>query len=266
MHINEILQSVQRATDSAGGFTAEVSDDWAQGRTLFGGIQAALAVQAMRCLAPDAPPLWSLHTTFVAPLPPGRIRLQTQVLRQGRAAVQMEARLMDGEQVAAVCVAVFGGLRESAVRVEPVPPAALPAREPGPALPFIPGVVPNFTQHYGYRWWEGGIPFSGAKTPGNRVLLRQRDEGALDEAQIVALADAIPPAALSMVSAPTPGSTLSWALEFVRHPAAVPSEGWWRVDVDLVAARDGYSNQDTHLFGPDGELVALARQVVAVFG
>jgi acyl-CoA thioesterase len=37
------------------------------------------------------------------------------------------------------------------------------------------------------------------------------------------------------------------------------------MDASLVAARDGYANQDAHLHAPDGELVALSRQVVAVF-
>lgn len=264
MHIDELLQSVR--TIEPGSYTVEVGEDWAQGRTLFGGVQAMLAVRAMRLLVPDAPPLWSLHTTFVAPVPVGQVQIRVQLLRQGRAAMQMEARLLDGEQTAAVLVAVFGAARESVVRVEPQVGKPLPEREPGPELPFIPGIMPSFTKHYVYHWLEGGLPFGGSKQPGTRIRLRQRDEGLLEEAHIVALADAIPPPALSLLPAPTPASTLSWSLEFVRHLPPVSSAQWWRMDAGIVAARDGYSNQDVHLYGPDGELVALARQVVAVFG
>lgn len=264
MHIDEVLAAVHPAGD--GHFTAHVDDSWGQGRTLFGGVQAALAVRAMRLLAPDAPPLWSLHTTFVAPLPPGTVRVTAQLLRRGRAAMQMEARLMDGEQVAAVCVAVFGAARASAITLPPAPPPALPEPASRHELPFIPGVTPDFTQHYAYRWQEGGTPYSGHPQPGTRVLLRQRDAGTLDDAHIVALTDAIPPPALSLLAQPTPASTLSWSLEFVRHLPPQPADTWWRMDADIVAARDGYSSQDARLYGPDGELVALSRQVVAVFG
>lgn len=265
MHIDELLQSVM-AGDGAGEFIAETSEDWAQGRTLFGGLQAMLAVRAMRLMVPEAPPLWSLQTTFVAPVQSGKVRIRVQVLRQGRAAMQMKARLMDGDQTAAVVVAVFGATRKSVVKVDPKPGRELPSGQEGPELPFIPGVVPNFTRHYVYRWAEGAIPFTGGEQPGTRVHLRQRDAGLLEEPHIVALADAIPPPALSLLDKPTPASTLSWSLEFVRHLPAVDSQAWWRMDASIVAARDGYSSQDAYLFGPDGELVALARQVVAVFG
>jgi len=263
MHIDEVLASVL-ADGEAGSFSAETSEDWGQGRTLFGGVQALLAVRAMRCLVPDAPPLWSLQSTFVAPIAPGRVRLQAQVLRQGRSALQIEARLMDVEQTAMVAVGVFGEARDSTVRVEP--PPSRPVPQEGTELPFIPGVTPNFTQHYAYRWADGGLPFTGSTEPGTRIHLRQRDDGFIDEAQLIALADSVPPPALSLLDKPTPASTLSWSLEFVRHLPPQPAEHWWRMDAGIVAARDGYSSQDAHLFGPDGQLVALSRQVVAVFG
>jgi len=263
MHIDDVLASVA-ADGPLGAFSAEASEDWGQGRTLFGGVQALLAVRAMRLLVPDAPPLWSLQSTFVAPIAPGRVRLRAQVLRQGRSALQIEARLLDGEQTAMIALGVFGEARESTVRVDP--PAARPAPEQGTELPFIPGVTPNFTQHFAYRWAEGGLPFTGSTEPGTRIHLRQRDEGLVGEAQLVALADSIPPPSLSLLDKPMPASTLSWSLEFVRHLPPQPAEQWWRMDAGIVAARDGYSNQDAHLFGPDGQLVALSRQVVAVFG
>ncbi len=265
MHIDEVCRSVAAVAGEPGLFTAEVDESWAQGRTLFGGVQALLAVRAMRTAMPELPPLWSLHTTFVAPVAPGQASLRVELLRQGRSAVQMAARLLTGDQVAAMFVAAFGASRESALSVAaPVKPLAEQA-SPSPELPFIAGMSPEFTRHYAYRWVEGGLPFSGHDQPFNRILLRQRDEGLMGEEQIVAMADAIPPVALSMVKGHAPASTLSWELEFVHHGQPVSSEGWWRMDASLAAARDGYANQDAHLHGPDGELVALSRQVVAVF-
>lgn len=265
MHIEDVCRSISPIAGQPGLFHAEVDASWAQGRTLFGGIQALLAVRAMRTAMPDLAPLWSLHTTFVAPAAPGQLTLQVEVLRQGRSAVQMAARLLAGDQVAAMFVAVFGASRDSALSLRPAARPLADGVSGGPELPFIPGMSPEFTRHYAYRWVEGGLPFSGHTQPANRILLRQRDPGLMGEEQIVAMADAIPPVALSMVQGHAPASTISWELEFVHHGQSVDNEGWWRMDASLVAARDGYANQDAHLHAPDGELVALSRQVVAVF-
>lgn len=265
MHIEDICRTITPASGEAGLFNVEVDESWAQGRTLFGGIQALLAVRAMRAAMPDLPPLWSLHTTFVAPAAPGKLALRVELLRQGRSTVQMAARLIAGEQVAAMFVAVFGASRDSVVSLKPVGRPLAADSSSSPELPFIAGMSPEFTRHYAYRWLEGGLPFSGHKATANRILLRQRDPGLMEEAQIVAMADAIPPVALSLVKGHAPASTISWELEFVHHGQAVSNDGWWRMDASLVAARDGYANQDAHLYGPDGELVALSRQVVAVF-
>jgi acyl-CoA thioesterase len=199
-------------------------------------------------------------------VPPGTVEIEVQVLRAGRAAMQMEARLLDAGQTAAVMLAVFGAPRESAVQVDP--PEMAPALNPddSPEVPFVSGMSPSFAQHYVFRWAEGGVPFSGSTDRLSRIHLRQRDEGLLDEYQIVALADAIPPPAVSLLDTPTTLSSLTWGLEFVRHPPPLSSKGWWRVDASVVSAHDGYSSQDAHLFEPGGELVALSRQLVAVFG
>lgn len=264
MHIDELIAAVKPA--APGSYTVEVGEDWGQGRTLFGGIQSMLAVRAMRLLQPDAPALWSLQSTFVAPIAPGLVHIEAQVLRSGRAAVHMEARLLVDGQTACVVVAVFGAARSSSVSVDAPAMAAPQTVDTLPELPFLPGITPNFTQHYVYRWAEGGFPFTGSTHPGTGIVLRQRDAGQLEELHIIALADAIPPPLLSLLSQPTPASTLTWTLEFVRHLAPTAADAWWRMDAKIVSARDGYSSQDAHLFGPDGGLVLLSRQLVAVFG
>ncbi|MEN8664607.1 MAG: acyl-CoA thioesterase domain-containing protein, partial [Polycyclovorans sp.] len=48
-----------------------IGADWAQGRTVFGGLQTALAVRGLMGLAPDDAPLRALQVTFIAPLPVG---------------------------------------------------------------------------------------------------------------------------------------------------------------------------------------------------
>ena len=50
-----------------GGLALDVPPDWAQGRSIFGGLQAAFAVRAMRSIVDPAVPLRSLQVTFIGP-------------------------------------------------------------------------------------------------------------------------------------------------------------------------------------------------------
>ena len=70
-----LLLSRMQASDGAS--MLDVPDDWLQGRTLFGGLQAVVGLAAMRSLAPDAP-LRSLQMTFLAPVPGGPVRARWQ--------------------------------------------------------------------------------------------------------------------------------------------------------------------------------------------
>jgi hypothetical protein len=55
-------------------------------------------------------------------------------------------------------------------------------------------------------------------------------------------------------------------LELLRDDVReLPLVGW-RVDAELVAARDGYTSQSVMVWGPGGVPVALSRQSMLVFG
>ena len=46
----------------------------------------------------------------------------------------------------------------------------------------------------------------------------------------------------------------------------VAGQGWWRVDKEAIAVRDGYVNERSALWAPDGTLAAYGYQVVTVYG
>lgn len=246
------------------GVEFEVSEDWLQGRSAFGGLQAAFGVAAMQRVLPERLPLRTLQVTFVAPVPVGVVRATAQVLRVGRSATQVEASLLLGEQRVATMTAVFGTARASQVAHLPQQPRV--AGDEAVLFRYREGVTPAFTQHFAARWLVGGLPFSGSGTRHTVVELDLLDAGPCSDAHVLALADFIPPVALSLLSAPTPGSSLTWMLElFEADPGRLPLTRW-RVDSEMVAARDGYTSQSNRLWGPDGQLVALSRQSMVVFG
>jgi acyl-CoA thioesterase len=249
---------------SPGAVEADVGEDWLQGRSVFGGLQAAIGVAAMRTRVDATVPLRTLQVTFVAPVPAGPVRAEARVLRSGKSATQVEARLVDGSETLALLVGVFGVPRSSAIAHAPSRPAI--AGEQRLRFPYLPGVVPAFTRHFVAHWRLGGLPYTGHASRHTSVDLELRDDGPVGEAQILALADFIPPVALSLLSQPTPGSSLTWMLElFGSDHAAQPLAGW-RVDSEMVAAEAGYTSQSNRLWAPDGSLVALSRQSMVVFG
>lgn len=261
MRFSEAMQSVTRHGDH---WQATVSADWLQGRSAFGGLQAALAVRAMRELAPADMPLRSLQATFVAPVPAGPVSIRARCLREGRSVIQVEASLCDGEKTLCQLVGVFGNARPSALNFQPVQPPV--ANVSATELRYVEGPMPAFIQHFRARWLRGDLPFSGGQQRESVLQLSLRDDGPADETTVLALADFIPPIALSMFDAPTPGSSLTWMIELLRDRYDDLGLDNWRVDADLIAARDGYTNQSVMLWGPHGEPVALSRQSMVVFG
>ncbi len=257
------LMAQLRAED--GGWTVEISEDWRQGRTVFGGLQTALAIRALRNLVPTLP-LRVVQTTFIAPVTGARIRLEGRVLRTGKSAVHTECRLLDGDQTLCLVVAIFGSGRESALAIAPSMPDAPGADDPRKELPFIEGVVPTFTKHFQFRWSEGGFPYTGAKEARTKIHVRFREPTSLDETHLIALADTIPSPGLSTFRKPAMASSLTWTLEVLDHDMDFASDAFWRMDAEVTGGRDGYLAQSALLWNPAGRLAALSRQSVVVFG
>ena len=64
-----------------GRWTATLPADWAQGRTMFGGLQAALATAVAQEVAGPDRPLRTLDVGFVAPTTAGPVELVAEVTK-----------------------------------------------------------------------------------------------------------------------------------------------------------------------------------------
>ena len=84
MRFTELLDT---ATKTPGSWTLDVAEDWRQGRAIFGGLQVALCVTAMRDLVPSGLPLRTVQATFLAPPAGSRVTARARVLRRARAAL-----------------------------------------------------------------------------------------------------------------------------------------------------------------------------------
>lgn len=245
--------------------------DWQQGRTTFGGVLSALAVQAMRDVCGNDWPLRALQTNFVGPVAPGAFDVEVTLLRQGKNIRQVQARVLQAdaqgaEQIGGVLLGVFGTGRASTLpELRPAQDTVARRADEAAAWPYIPGMTPAFTQHLDLRHAEGGVPFTGSTESHSRTYVRIKDSDGIDgELQAVLLADAGPTPALAMLQGFAPASSVSWALE-LRPVEVGDPHGFWRMDKDALATGEGYVNEKTLLWTPCGQLAALGYQVVAVY-
>jgi hypothetical protein len=258
--LSEIIGAV-RLEDGALIFA--VPEEWSIGRTTFGGLQAAMAIRAMRTLLPEETPLRSLQTTFIAPVPAGRVEVRARLLRSGKNTTHIEARLVGGAETLAIMVGVFGAGFQSNVSRSPDRP--IPPGAEGVPFRYAPGVTPNCVQHFEARWLRGRPPTSGDQEPNPFVELAMKDPAPASEYHLPAIADFMPPIPFSMAPTPVIGASMTWMLEILSDNfTGMPLEGW-HLDAQLLAARDGFISQAVTVWGPEGAAIALSHQCMLVF-
>ncbi|WP_263142850.1 thioesterase family protein [Pseudomonas sp. RIT-PI-AD] len=265
MNFSELIQAVRLTPQSM-----VLPSVWAQGRASFGGLVAALVYETMASRVPEGRPVRSLAITFVGPVEPGvPVSFEAEVLREGKAVSQVLGRAVQNGQVVTLVQGSFGAPRESAVRVEAEPAPSMKAVEACQELPYIKGVTPEFTRYLAMRWGLGGMPFSHdrSREMGGWVRLKEEHEACpVSETHLLALVDAWPPALLSHLRSPAPGSSLTWTIEFVQPVATLSTADWCLYRAIIEHAADGYGHIASGLWSARGELLAISRQTVTVFG
>lgn len=265
---------------AANGGTVEVDQGWTQGRAIYGGLTGALLLAAMkgriRAIAADTgrpetvPPLRAITVSFIGPATTGAIEIEAEILRIGSNVTQCQATVRQGGELVATALAAFGKHRESALSVAPseaMPDLGDPdAVEP---FPYIEKLTPEFYQFAELRQVGGQLPFSGAESTGlsGWTSLRESPDQ-FQEEHLVALADAWPPAPIQMLDGFAPGSSLTWTLEVIAevNPETTPGDTKLAYSATTDSARDGYAHTHAMLWRPDGELVAISRQSITIFG
>ncbi|MEY8839288.1 acyl-CoA thioesterase [Cribrihabitans sp. XS_ASV171] len=259
--LDDVLNGAMR---EEGGLRYAVPSGWTQGRTAYGGFTAALLLHAAMDGREELPPLRSALVNFTGPVgdPP---LVRSEMLRQGRNVTTINARAEIAGQVAAQGTFSFGAAQESHISQE-CPAVSSPA--PEETAPFFDGerrAPVAFFDNFETRIIEGALPFSGAPRGYARVWSRHRAPAMWDRSEgLIAIADLLPPAVFPMFTKPGPNSSMTWICN-VLAPRPQTRDGWWMVETDLTAAREGYSSQVMRMWNTDGELVVEGMQSVVVF-
>jgi acyl-CoA thioesterase len=257
---SDILDQLTREVDI---FRARASDDWQQGRTLFGGLSSALAVAAARRLFPDLPPLRSAQFAFVGPAT-GDLELMPRLVRRGKSSAFVAVEAISNSEIALNAMLMFGSERRSSHCYRALP---MPHVSPPGALPdfFDAPFAPNFSHQFDGKFAGGARAVSGAEKPELLLWIRHRDHAAPDDVtSAIALGDLPPPAAMTMFAAPAPISTVTWSIDVLADKFA--GTGWHLIHVEADVVGGGYSSQRMTMWDAAGVPVLAARQTVAVFG
>jgi hypothetical protein len=229
---SELISGVQRNGDT---WTADVSEDWRQGRTLFGGLCGALCLEAAKREFTDLPPLRSAQFALVGPAA-GKIMVRLSMLRRGKSTAFVGADLFGEDGLATRATFGFGAPRPSAYNyaIDAMPEVKTPEQ----STPFSRKV--NFAQHFDNRLGGGNLPFSKA-------------------------ADVPPPAAQVLFDQQAPVSTMTWAFDLLMDDLETEG-GWWLIRVSAESVLSGYSSQTMTVWSSTGKRVLVGHQNYAVFG
>lgn len=251
------------AMERGGNWHYSIGADWMQGRTAYGGISAALALDAVMRDHPGDAPLRTAQISFVGPVG-GDCQVTTRMLRQSKSSRFAAADLVSESGYGTNGLFTFMKGRESHIdhRHINAPDVADPD-----ALQSVPDhpARPPFTRKFDMRP-QRGPGFGHGLDKGEIVTwVRWADRPHCDpHIALLALADALPPAAMPMFKHFGPISSSTWMQHFLTdHPAT--QDGWWLMVSQTRHVANGFSAQSMYIWNSARELVSVGGQGVALY-
>lgn len=251
-----------RPVDDA--FQADIPPNWKQGRTMYGGLTAALMLAAARQRFDDLPPLRSALINFVGPVTDSPL-LTANLERKGRNVTSISAGAHIGDQAVGRADFLFGAARSSKINVVFPAPDAMAPDEAELFTPEAEGkLVPHFFHNFDTRLIAGARPMMGDEGY-IRTWSRHKDAASRTGIEsLLCIGDVLPPAAMPLMRKFSPVSSMSWMFNLLTDTPQT-EDGWWHVESRLTAAQGGYSSQVMRIWNTDGELVVEGMQSIAIF-
>ena len=245
-----------------------IASDWGQGRSAFGGLTAALVLTHIeQNTSLEGRDLRTINIHFCgAVILEQPCEFKHRVLSVGKSMLQIEGQLLQDGQVKTQIVACFGTRRESSISVAHDAVFAQKSLPEALQFPSVKGLTPEFVRYFDLRITKGSLPASGtAETNLSGWMRFNEPKKPLDHASMLALIDAWPPAVMPMLNEPAPTSSITWNLEFVQPSPALQTDDYLFYSCDVIQADLGYAHTEAKIFHPNGELIALSRQLVGVY-
>lgn len=242
---------------------AHIDEGWMQGRTAYGGISSAVALAGAMALHPTETPLRYAQISFVGPVG-GDCTVETRVLRQSKSSLFIDAGVSSDQGFGTAAVFAFSGDRTSHLDHNRL---AMPDAPDPETLAPVPEhhARPPFTRHFDMRPTTG--PRFGWKSEVGEYLtwVRFVEEPVCHPAvALLAMGDALPPAAMALFSQFGPISSMNWTVNMLTGTPST-DDGWWLLSAKTGYARHGLSVQDMMLWNRAGEPVLSGSQAIAIY-
>lgn len=258
--LDQLLATVSPDGESV---TAAIDASWMQGRTAYGGLSSAVALAAVIQKHRPEPPLRSAQISFVGPVG-GDCRVTARILRQSKSSLFVDAGVSSDMGFGTSALFTFSGDRPSHLDHDRLTVPDVPPPEALEPIPFS-KYRPEFTRHFDMR------PVGGPK-----LLTRQDRADMLTWVRFVetpachpaiallALGDALPPAALHLFHEFGPISSMNWTVNMLTGTPAT-DDGWWLLAANSAYARAGFSVQNMMIWNRAGQAIASGSQGVAIY-
>ncbi|MFT6400132.1 MAG: acyl-CoA thioesterase, partial [Bradymonadia bacterium] len=253
------LRALWKESDE--GWVLDMPSGWMQGRSVYGGLVAAVAGGLARLHIEEERTLRLSQMQLMRPLVPGPVVGRVNVQREGKYASFVSVELVQDSQVATTASYVFARPRPGSTPVAADPAWAGPDPETLRDLPYIPGVMPEFVKNVQMRWASGALPYSQTEPCNFRAYCAFRSpSGGLEG--VLGLLDIFPAPSLAKLSGPVPASTVAWTAHILNPPDRI--EGWCRFEYETVLGVGGMHTVVGRLHAEDGTLLGWTEQLVAV--
>lgn len=263
--VRELLATISEEGNRA---TFTVTEDWLQGRTIYGGLIVLLGQTLMARKVIGDRHLRSLNVVFAAPNAVGNITFVTDVLREGKSVTVIRSDIISNGAISTTLTGTYGAERQSKVYV-PVKPLELGHLSTGAAKQLEPNdFLPPYYSHFEIGVIGDNFPFTNSKISSWSALVRYRGEedSQMTMAHMLGLLDVLPTPAIAMLDGVYPASTLTWTVDILDEKTNFEMSDWWRIDMKVDACANGYSVYTAHVINPAGKVAAISRQVTAIFG
>jgi acyl-CoA thioesterase len=244
-------------------YSAHIPEDWMQGRTAYGGISAAVALHAANMAHPTEKPLRSAQISFVGPVG-GDCSVTTKLVRESKSSQFVTVDVSGDAGLGTHALFTFSAPRTSHLDHDQIQMPDVPAPDRLEPIPPHP-MRPLFTQHFDMRPSTGPNLIMGQDTADILTWVRYNDEPACNPiVALLALGDALPPAALKLMRQFGPVSSMNWTVQMLCDAPATDN-GWWLLQSTTSYARNGFSAQNMVIWNSAGAAIATGCQAVAVY-
>jgi acyl-CoA thioesterase len=268
MHIDNLFEQVKhQILQNRTNIEITVPQNWAQGRTLYGGISASLVYQAIRQQVAIDQHLRALNTSFIGPIEPEKpFSINIELLREGKNTTVVKGEIYQNNKIALTTLATFGMARESQIHIDNAVNHAMEKPNEISIAEESPTTTPSFIGHFEIVKLSGDWPFTKSKQSALNGWMRFKQPPlTFTDAHLVALIDMWPPTVLQMLDLPAPASTMSWNLEFIHPHNEFKNNEWFAYHATTRQASSGYAHTEANVWDEKGDLVAISRQTVAIF-